>query len=136
MSYSEPLSQIRVVAEWWLVNRGCLTRLLIIILVCDSPDALGIEVWELGPNPRRKTRNTPAEIPNATNKIQIDDEENFNPVDASLTIRYAVVFDSAHPSATDIVFSHVLLSELANHYFQLSERPMLRAIRPRLSHGI
>ncbi len=88
MGYSEPLSQIRVVAEWWLVNRGCLTRLLILILVSDSPDALGIEVWEPGPNPRRKTRNTPAEIPNATNKIQIDDEENVNPVDASLTIRY------------------------------------------------
>lgn len=85
MGYSEPLSQIRVVAEWWLVNRGCLTRLLIIILVSDSPDALGIE---LCPNPKHKTRNTPAEIPNATNKIQIDDEENVNPVDASLTIRY------------------------------------------------
>lgn len=95
-----------------------------IILVSECPDALDLEVWEPSPNPRRKTRNTPATIPTATKKLQIDDAGNFNPANASLTIPYAILYDNSHPSAIDIVFSHVLLSELAHHIFQHSQRPI------------
>ena len=115
VGYSEPLSQLRINAEWWLVNSGGLTRMVIIILISD---VLDIEVWELGPNPKRQTRNTPATIPIATNKLQIDDAAVVSPANASLTIPYAVLFDNAHPSAADIVLSHVQLSKIANHIFQ------------------
>lgn len=79
VGYSEPLSHLRTDAEWWLVNSGSLTRMVIIILVSDRPDALDIEVWELGPNPRRKTRHTPATIPIATSRLQIDNAANVSP---------------------------------------------------------
>ena len=105
VGYSEPLSQLRINAEWWLVNSGGLTRMVIIILISDSPDALDIEVWELGPNPKRQTR------------LQIDNAAVVSPANASLTIPYAVLFDNAHPSAADIVLSHVQLSVVANHIF-------------------
>lgn len=118
VGYSEPLSQLRIDAEWWLVNSGGLTRMVIVILVSDRPDALDIEVWELGPNLRRKTRNTPTTVPTATNKLHIDGTANVNPGNASLTIPYAVLFDNAHPFAADIVVSHARLSEIANIIFQ------------------
>lgn len=50
VGYSEPLSQLRICAEWWLVNSGGLTRMVIIILVSGGPNALHIELWELRPN--------------------------------------------------------------------------------------
>lgn len=118
VGHAEPLSQLRIDAEWWLINGGGLTRMVIIILVSDSPDALDIEVWELRPNPGCKTRNTPTTIPTATNKLQINSVANVNPANASLTIPYAVLFDTEHPSAADIVFSHVQLSKMANHIFR------------------
>lgn len=118
VGHAEPLCQLRIDAEWWLINSGGLTRMVIIILVSDSPDALDIEVWELGPNPRRESRNTPTTVPTATNKLQINGAANVNPANASLTIPYAVLFDNDHPSAADVVFSHVQLSKMANHIFR------------------
>ena len=46
--------------------------MVMIILVSDSPAGLDIEVWELGPNPRHKMRNTPTTAAVPTNKLQID----------------------------------------------------------------
>lgn len=107
VGHSEPLGQLRTVAEWWLVNTGGLTR-MVIILVPNYPLAMDIEVWELGSNPRRKTQSTPATISLASNTIQIDVAANVNPTNACLTI---------HPSATKIIFSHILLSEMVHHIF-------------------
>ena len=118
VGYSETLKQLRIDAEWWLVNSGGLTRMVIIILVSDSPNTLEIEVWELGPNLKCKTRSMPATIPIATNKLQIDDVAVVSPANTSLTIPYAVLFDNGHPSATDIVLSHIQLSGVANFIFQ------------------
>lgn len=42
--YSELLSPLRIGAEWWIVNSGGLTRMVIVILLSDSPDRLDIEV--------------------------------------------------------------------------------------------
>ena len=36
---SEPLEQLLIDAEWWLVNSGGLTKMVIILLVSDNPDA-------------------------------------------------------------------------------------------------
>ena len=112
MGYSEPLSQLRIDAEWRLVNRGGLTRMVIIILLSDTPDALDIEVWELRSDSRRKTRNTPTTIPITANKLEIDYAANANP---ALTTPYAVFFDNAHPFIADIMLSHVQLSEMGHH---------------------
>ena len=118
VGYSESLRQLRIDAEWWLVNSSGLTRMVIIILVSDSPDKLDIEVWELGPNLNLRSPNSPTTIPTAYTTLQIDNAAVVSPANASLTIPYAVLFDNGHPSATDIVISHVQLSNMANHIFQ------------------
>lgn len=108
--YSEPLSQLRINAEWWLVNSGVLTRMVIIIILGsgnNSPDdALEIEVWA-----RREAR-----LPSSFRLPPM----NLNPAGASLTIPYTVLFDNANQSATDTVFSHIQLSAMTTHIFQQS----------------
>lgn len=42
VGHAEASSELRIDAEWWLINRGGLTRMMIIILVSDSADALHI----------------------------------------------------------------------------------------------
>lgn len=71
----------------------------------------------VGARPKSK-RKTPTTIPTATSKPQIDHTANSTPANTSLTIPNTILFDNAHPSARDIVFSNVQLSEMTNHIFQ------------------
>lgn len=52
-------------------------------------------------------QNLPITTPTTTNKLQIGGAANINPANTSLNIPYAVLFDNAHQSATDIVLSDV-----------------------------
>lgn len=49
----EPLSQLRVDAEWWLVSSNGATNMVIIIQISKQPDALDLEVWKMKPKPSR-----------------------------------------------------------------------------------
>lgn len=41
---SEPLSQLRIDVEWWLISSKGATNIVIIIQVSQQPDALDLEV--------------------------------------------------------------------------------------------
>lgn len=49
---SEPLSQLRIDAEWWLVSSKGATNMVIIIQMSQQPDALDLEVWKMKPKPQ------------------------------------------------------------------------------------
>ena len=106
--------------------------MVIIILLSDNPDALDIEVWELGSDSRRKTRNTPTTIPTTANKLQINYAANVNP---ALTTPYAVSFDNAHPFATcmdmkkSLIFGQakylMLWTTCVGYFSQINSYPVL-----------
>ncbi|RPB23683.1 hypothetical protein L211DRAFT_868542 [Terfezia boudieri ATCC MYA-4762] len=98
VGYSEPLRLLRFDAQWWLLNSGGRTRLVIIALVNQNPNSLHLETWEQVPNPNRRTRNSPPTVPFATNKIDVDSA-------------------GTHPSATDITFSTADLAGIATDIF-------------------
>lgn len=105
VGYSEPLSHLRLDAEWWLRNSTGFTRMVDIILISDDPK-LDIEVWELRPNLGCQT-------PIRTNQLQIDSTGNVDPANTSLIISYTVFFDNDHPSVLDSRKSRILFS--TNH---------------------
>lgn len=72
VGYSEPLPQLCLDAEWWLIESKGYTSMVIIALIADKPNSLDIEIWQLRPNDRPKTRNSPKYIPTATQEIHID----------------------------------------------------------------
>ena len=49
---SEPLSQLRLDAEWWLTKSRGAVKIVIIISINRATQALQVEKWELGPSTR------------------------------------------------------------------------------------
>ncbi|KAI5807857.1 hypothetical protein DFH27DRAFT_522564 [Peziza echinospora] len=113
VGYSEPLSQLRMDATWWLLNSSGKTKLVIIALISTGPKKLHIEIWEERPNPNPRTRHAPPTVPQQVNMIDIDQAGLVSPPSGTITIPYNLLFDDQHPSATDITISTAELRELA-----------------------
>lgn len=115
VGYSEPLPQLRLDAEWWLVESKGHTSMVIIVLVAGNPNSLDVEIWQLRPNKTRpQTRSLPIiDIPTATQEIHIDAAGVVTPTGCSLTIPYSSLFDTPNPSSCDITFSASQLSKTA-----------------------
>jgi hypothetical protein len=117
VGYSESLLQLRMDVQWWLTSSGGLTKLAILVLLNDNPNNLHVEVWVLGPNPRRVTRQSQATIPVRTSLIDIDATGAVTPPGATLTIPYDALFDIPNANGTDVVLAANDLSLLALHIF-------------------
>lgn len=117
VGYFEPLHQLRLDAEWLLVESKGHMSMVIIVLVVDKPNSLDIETWQLRPNNRPQTRSLPKDIPTATQEIQIDAAGVVTPIGCSLTIPYSSLFDTPNPSSCDITFSASQLSKMAQHVY-------------------
>ena len=117
VGYSEPLSQLRMDAKWWLLNSSGKTKLVIIALSSTGPKKLHIEILEERPNPNPRTRHAPPTVPQQVNMIDIDQAGLVSPPSGAITIPYNLLFDVQHPSATDITISTADLRELALNIF-------------------
>lgn len=117
VGYSEPLTQLRLDAEWWLVESKGHTSMVIVVLVADNPNSLDVETWQLQPNIRPQTRSSPKEVPTATQQIHVDAAGAVTPTGCSLTIPYSSLFDTPNPSSSDIIFSASQLSKFAQHIY-------------------
>lgn len=115
---SEPLSQLRIDAEWWLVSSKGATNMVIIIQISQQPDALDLEVWKMKPNPSRLTRSSPAEIPFCASTIHVDAHGALTPPNATLTVSYTALFDLPTPYAPDIVITTQQLREISASIFE------------------
>lgn len=101
---SEPLRQLRFDGQWWLLNSGGRTNVVILVQVEKEPKSVIIEVWELVPNPDQRTRFASPTIPAATTRLSIDGAGVVAPANGSLVIPYDAVFDNPHPDAAPIIF--------------------------------
>lgn len=115
---SEPLSQLRIDAEWWLVSSKGATNMVIIIQISQQPDALDLEVWKMKPNPSRLTLSSPAEIPFCASTIHVDAHGALTPPYATLTVPYTAFFDLPTPYAPDIVITTQQLREISASIFE------------------
>ncbi|KAF8540403.1 hypothetical protein BDD12DRAFT_833386 [Trichophaea hybrida] len=117
VGHSEPLSQLRIDARWWLEASNGLTRMAIIIMVTRNPDNLHLEVWRLQPNTNQRTCHSPNNAPAIINSLDINAAGTVTPPNANLTIPYTVMFDNPHINAADIVLTTMELSSLATGIF-------------------
>jgi len=98
---------LRMDAHWWLVNSDGATRMVIAIGIRKNPNALRIEIWEMGDGNGHipRSRNQQPRIPTCTQACDIDHDGVVNPENISLTIPYLTIFDDPHVGAADIVLS-------------------------------
>ena len=117
VGYSEPLAQLRLDAEWWLLESKGHASMVIVVLVADNPNSIDMETWQLRPNNRPQTRSSPKDMPTATQQIHVDAAGAVTPTGCSLTIPYSSLFDTPNPSSCDIIFSASQLSKFAQHIY-------------------
>lgn len=118
---SEQLRQLRYDVQWWLLNSGGRTNLVILVQVEKEPKNVIIEVWELVPNPDQRTRFASPTIPAATTRLSIDGAGVVAPANGSLVIPYDAVFDNLHPDAAPIILTTAGLTIIAHQI--LSQPP-------------
>ena len=116
VGYSEKLPQLRLNAQWWLINLASQTRCVIVIHVARNPNRLHLECWSMAP-PQRITRHTPPLVPRCEQEFGIDSAGPITTTHAQLTIPYTSVFDLPHPAGADIIFTLAELSSFATWVF-------------------
>lgn len=107
VGYSEQIAYLRYDAQWWLMHGQGAVKIVIIIRITQQPDSLHIELWSMQAN-----------IPVATEEIDIDALGTVTPPMAAISIRYDILFDDAHPNAQDIVLTAAELSDIATTIYQ------------------
>ncbi|KAI5809561.1 hypothetical protein DFH27DRAFT_508298 [Peziza echinospora] len=109
---SESLRQLRLDAEWWLVNGAGQVRMVIILRVGKDPYSMRIESWEMVAT-TRITRAARANTPRCTQAWAIDQASAIAPQGVSITIPYMAIFDVPNIAGRDIEFTSSDLSSFA-----------------------
>ncbi|KAI5796230.1 hypothetical protein DFH27DRAFT_109369 [Peziza echinospora] len=117
VGYSESLSALRIDAQWWLLNSGGQTKLVLILRLKRDPFSLRIEKWEMTYT-GRLTRQGRTSVPGSTQIFDIDHDGVVTPSRTPLTIPYLSIFDTPHVAGQDVVFTTSELSAFALHVFR------------------
>ena len=113
VGYSESLGQLRLDAEWWLVNGAGTLRMVIILRIGQNPYSIRIEAWEMVANTTRITRAAPANAPRCTQACTIDQAGAVTPQGVLITIPYMTLFDVPNIAGRNIEFTSDDLSSFA-----------------------
>ena len=118
LGHSESMTLLQLDAKWWLTASGGLTRIAIVVQVELPENTIHLETWRLQPNPQAQpTGQAPSHLPINTQTIDIDAAGVVTPANASLTIRYADIFDVGHTNGQDVVLSTTQLTQFAQFVF-------------------
>ncbi|KAG0643358.1 hypothetical protein HOY80DRAFT_1020245 [Tuber brumale] len=120
VGYSESLPLLRCDAQWWLLNSGGQTRMVIVMKIKRNPNAMRIECWEMIP-PRypRVTRSGQlvGPRPGFRQSFDIDNLGTVTPTGRTMIIPYHAIFDIQHPTGRDVIFSTNEISSYTMHVF-------------------